>query len=215
MKKYTFKVKEHEEYGGLGFTPSWYPNGDPLPGMTVAHDILEHFPKDDGSAEGEFLALGAALYIRGETGYMQRNGNVNGPKEHLAADLPMVWDYHTNRDRRTTIKPCGLVRDEDLMEQCREIVQIGVRNMRDEDRQAPDAETQERIARWIAKGYKRASVRYAKHGAYEIAYSVFQKIEEQADRCLRGAEEGMILTVSLNLNNLNVSVDCDYPQDEY
>jgi len=61
MKRYTFEVAEHEEYGSLGFKPSWYPKGDPLGGMAVAHDILEHFPKDDGSAEGEYMALGASL----------------------------------------------------------------------------------------------------------------------------------------------------------
>ena len=66
MKVYTFKVEEHEEYGSLGFKPSWYPNGAPLGGMTAAHDILEHFPNDNGGAESEFLALGAALWIRGD-----------------------------------------------------------------------------------------------------------------------------------------------------
>lgn len=50
MKTYVFTVKEHEEFGGLGLAPRWYPNGDPLGGMAAAH--VEHFPGDAGDTEG-------------------------------------------------------------------------------------------------------------------------------------------------------------------
>jgi hypothetical protein len=217
MKRYQFTVKEHEEYGTMGFAPKWYPNGDPLGGMAVAHDILSHFPKDDGSAEGEFQATGADLFIRGESGYFQRQGNVNEPKVHLAAEFAMTWGYHTQRDRRTAVKPVGLVRDKDLMEQCRQIVRLGVKNMKDDESglPLPTAEDQERIARWYAKGYVRARRRYRNLDAYSVAYQLFGPIEEKADMALKHAEEGMILTVLVDYRKLEVKVWCDYPEDEW
>lgn len=217
MKTYQFTVKEHEDYGTLGFAPKWYPNGDPLGGMAVAHDILSHFPKDDGSAEGEFQATGADLFLRGETGYFERNGNVNEAKVHLAAEFAMTWGYHTQRDGRTAVKPVGLVRDTELMDTCREIVALGVQNMKDEESSLPlpSAEDQERIARWYAKGYVRAQKRYRRHYAYDVAYQLFQTIEEKADMALTRADAGMILTVTVDYKKLEAHVECDYPEDDY
>lgn len=215
MTTYKFEVAEHEDFGTKGFRPTWYPQGDPLGGMGVAHDILEHFPKDDGGAEGEFMALGASLFIRGESGYFQRNGRVHSAEENLASDFPEIWNHMVYEDRRTHVKPCGSVRDEDLMERCREIVRLGVRELREREHdQIPDREARERMARWFAKGYKKAERRYRQHGAYAMAYQLFSPIEEQAERCLKYADEGMVLTVCVNVKRLNVSVSCEYPQEE-
>ncbi len=200
----------------MGFRPSWYPNGDPLGGMAVAHDILSHFPGDDGSAEGEFLATGADLFIRGDSGYFQRNGNVNPPEKHLSAELGMIWNYHVHRDGRTFVKPCGLTGDQDLMDKCRHIVALGVEGMKDnyDHLTPPDAEAQERIARWYAKGYVKARKRYRNLDAYSVAYQLFGPIEEKADEALKRADEGMVLTVLVDYKRLEVKVWCDYPEEE-
>ncbi len=215
MKTFLFTVKEHPEYGGKGFAPKWYPNGDPLPGMAVAHDILEHFAHDDGSAEGEMQALGACMLIRGESGYFQRNGNANSTEQHLAADFPEIWRYHTDRDNRTAVRPCGLIRNSDVMDMAREAVRLGVKELREmECDNLPTAEDCERFARWMGKGYMRAQKRY-KNRVHAVAYRVFQEIEEKADKALQHAEEGMILTVRVDFINLECSLDCDYPYDPY
>jgi len=205
MKTYTFEVAEHEEFGGLGFRPKWYPQGDPLGGMGVAHDILEHFPKDDGSAEGEYMALGASLFIRGQGGYP-----MNGTSEqNIASDLPTVWGV------QSYVRDCALSKDPDLMERAREAVghfrKEGTYMDRD---QRPSEESYERIARWIAKGYQRARKRYAKQGASRITWDLFKPIEDAAEKALKYADEGMILTVCVDFKNVKVRVDCDYPAEE-
>jgi len=216
MKTYKFTVAENEQYGGLGFKPSWYPNGDPLSGMAVAHDILEHFAHDQGDAEGEFQALGAALFIRGDSGYFQRNGNVNSPEKHIGSDLSNIWQLHTDRDGRNNLRPCGVMCYHETMDQCRDVVKEGLKEFEEREQTEPSLRDCELIARWIAKGYKRAqSQRYAKHDSYTIAYSLFDPIAEQADKALKHAEEGMVLTVRVDFKALKVAVSCDYPQEEY
>lgn len=209
-KRYKFTVAEHADYGTLGFKPSWYPAGDPLGGMAVAHDILEHFPKDDGSAEGEYQALGAALWIRGESGYFQRQGNVNSPEVHLASDFPMIWRI------QCYVKECPLVKDSKLMEQCRGIVRLGVKNIQEESSDTtPSSIAQENMARWIAKGYKRAEKRYKGTSSYTVAYRLFQAIEEASDKALAHAENGMELVVKVDYKNMECSTYMDYPEDSF
>ncbi len=207
-KRYKFTVAEHREYGSLGFKPSWYPAGDPLGGVAVAHDILEHFPKDDGSAEGEYQALGAALWIRGDSGYFQSRGNANPPAAHLASDFPMIWRI------QGYVKECPLVRDTVLMAQCREIVRLGVKNIQEESSTTtPSAIAQENIARWIAKGYKRAQKRYKDVGSWTVAEMLFRGIQEAADKALTHAEQGMELVVSVDFKNLEFRSFLDYPEE--
>ncbi len=202
-RTYTFTVAEHREFGTLGFKPSWYPQGDPLGGMVVAHDILEHFPKDDGSAEGEYQALGAALYLRGTGGYGW-NGTA---EENIASDLPMIWGI------QAYVRPCHKVRAADLLDRCREAVRLAIKEMRYsfDEPDLPSAESRENIARWIAKGYKRAERRYRRHSTGSIVWSLFKPIQDQADKALQHAEEGMVLTVRVNVRDYMVSVDLDYP----
>jgi hypothetical protein len=216
MKKYIFKIKEHPEYGTLGFVPSWYPGGDPLSGMAVAHDILEHFPHDDGSAEGEYMALGASLFIRGDSGYYGHKGGNSNPAENIASDLPMVWSTHRFQHFRETIKPCGLCRDSEILEQAREAITHWLKECEYMDEsEKPDAETCERVARWIAKGYQKARKRYREHNCHSIAWSLFRPIEEEADKALKHADEMMELTVWVDFKNLTVKVCCDYPSGMY
>mgnify|MGYP001599717771 CR=1 FL=1 len=204
MKSYTFEVAEHEEFRTLGFKPSWYPKGDPLGGIGVAHDILEHFPKDDGSAEGEYMALGASLWIRGHAGYYQ-NGTA---AENIASDLPMVWGIQSH------VKPCGLSRDSEGIEQAREAVKHWAREFKYmEGSKLPSHEERERVARWIAKGYKRAQTRYRGIPSYKLAYDVFKPIEDAAEKALKYAEAGMVLTVCVDVSHCKVRVSCDYPNE--
>lgn len=47
-----------------GWVPEGYQNVDPIDGLGVAHDTLEHFENYDGSINGEFEALGSILFVR-------------------------------------------------------------------------------------------------------------------------------------------------------
>lgn len=213
MKTYTFTVAEHEEYGGLGFKPSWYPNGDPLPGMAVAHDILEHFPGDDGSVEGELQALGASLYIRGESGYTARY-SMHPVEKHIGADFPLLWEHMQHEDHRDMVKECPKVRESSLLEQCRECVRYGVNDIEgNEVDPLPSKECRERMACWLAVGFKRAEKRY-KGKCYEVAWSLFQPIQQEAGKLLKHAEEGMVLTVQVDFQRHKTHVSCDYPEGD-
>lgn len=214
MKRFVFDVAKHEEYGELGLRPKWYPTGDPLSGMAAAHDILEHFPKDDGSTEGELMALGASIFIRGDGGWSSKYRRYDSVRDP-AADIPQVWGYMLDRENRTTLKPCGLSRDSFGVETGRAIVAEGMRELRhqyeDADSQ-PDAETRERMARWIARGYAKAQRRYSRviGGACAVA-SLFMTIERECDEALKRADEGMQLSVYVNALRCGCRVECDYP----
>lgn len=205
MKLYKFTVARHEEYGMMGLKPVWYPNGDPLTGMAAAHDILEHFPKDNGNAEGEWQALGASLWIRGNAGYYQ-NGT---PESNIASDLPEVWSI------QPYARACGLSRDLEIMEQARSAVAHWMDEERTRDNDSlPSSADQENVARWIARGYQRAKRRYRASDCHSICYNLFQPIQEACDRELKHADEGMELTVRVDFKNLEASVTCDYPTEE-
>ena len=45
--KYEFIAEEHEEFGMLGWKLKDCPGMGPLTGITVAHDILEHFSREE------------------------------------------------------------------------------------------------------------------------------------------------------------------------
>ena len=222
MKTYKFTVKEHKELGMLGFAPQWYPNGDPLSGMAVAHDILEHFPNDEGEAEGEFMALGASYRIRGETGYFQRNGNVNTPAQHLASDFPMIFDITEQQRGSTRIKPCLKKArvDPEIREMFQRIIEYAKEELAEQEREEVlYQEDEQHIINWLTLGYVKAEQRYSwkkyRFDFYSLAHVLFQSIEEQADRLLKRAEEGMELTVRVNLRQLEATCELDYAEDSY
>lgn len=216
MKVYTFNVKEHREYGSLGFAPSWYPSGDPLGGMAVAHDILEHFPKDDGSAEGEFMALGASLWIRGEAGYYS-NGT---PEENVASDFPLIFDvvnYQSNCPSFRT--PPRHRADEHVEELADNVLQKASKLLREEREISIHQTDRDKIARWLTYGYVKAYRRYKaidRHfSPYEVCYSLFKPIQDKADNLLKVASEGMQLQVKVNYKQLDVQLTLDYMEDLY
>jgi hypothetical protein len=220
-KTYKFHVKEHPEFGTLGLAPSWYPDGDPLGGMGAAHDILEHFTPDAGGAEGEFMALGAAYRIRGETGYMQRNGNVNPPESHIAADFQEIFRAIEEMNGHTRIKPCPKTPklEEEAEEAFLKILDKAKENLKEMDAEDTlDTRDEANVLAWMAYGYRKAGARFAKYskrgiGFHELAYCLFSDIEQKADMALKMAEEGMVLNVNVDIPNLEVRVALDYPED--
>lgn len=207
--QHTFTVEEHKEYGSLGFTPTWYPAGEPLQGVAVAHDILEHFPGDDGSPEGEYQALGACLYIRGQNYF--RHGS---PAENISADLPRIWETLRYRDNRTHVRVCPPVKSL-VLEEAREAIehfQSEVGQYKDAHYEKPTAADYTAMVRWIAKGYNQAKRRYP--NVVSVRERLFIPIEQQADARLKHAEPGQILTVSIDWVNLEVSLSCEYPYEE-
>lgn len=220
MRKLEFEVATHEEYGSLGFRPKWMPNADPLSGVAVAHDALEHFPDDDGSTEAELMALGASMYIRGDgTGYYGRTGHgSSNEKDHVGSEFVNIWSLHLNRDGRSRIAECPTRRmDADLNDRTRDIIAEGMKDIRDayDLDTRPTAEDQKNMCYWLARGYYKARRRYAHViGGQSSMTDLFIQIEERADRALKYAEEGMVLTVKINAKRCGVELSCAYPEEE-
>jgi hypothetical protein len=93
-REYRFFRTSHADQEGwllAGAPLSYYPLG----AMGVAHDILEHSPDDRGSALEEFMALGAALYIRGDGSYWSYHRDP--PAYHIAGDIVDVLARGTRK----------------------------------------------------------------------------------------------------------------------
>jgi hypothetical protein len=224
MKPFRFEVAMHEDYGELGLRPKWYPTGDPLGGMAAAHDILEHFPNDDGSTEGELMALGASLHVR-QDGGATTDGPYSRPftDRDVEADFPTLWCYNLDREDGRALRTAPRVQDADAVERARAIAREGLRLVRtkygetDEDGEERLTFSDDEInqwAAWLAYGYVRAQRRY-RHviGGVCALASLFMGIAREAERALKRAEEGMILTVHVNVTHHHYRVDCDYPKD--
>jgi hypothetical protein len=194
MTSYRFTVREHEEYGGLGLAPNWYAAGDPLGGMAAAHDILEHFPNDDGSTRGELLALGAAFFVRGEAGFFGRGSSIHECWKHVASDFPtlrMRSEWHVPHCPYRARVPAHV----------REWIRLCVQEIRESlpvecDGLVLSVSEEQNIPLWLAKGYAMARARYA--NSPSVAVCLFEEIETECDRALLHAQEGDEVTVSVN-----------------
>jgi hypothetical protein len=218
-----FVCELNHDTGELGWRPIWQPSFDPLAGMTVAHDTLEHFPDDDASAEDEFQALGASTYIRGITHwYSSRPWGCSDPAMNIASDIPdillrdrdLVW---TIRDPRRTLP----LQNDDAETIIREAVAEGVsfynRDFLAEDDQLDEdtlARLEKRISGWMRRGYARAARRYRQIDRYSLA-ALFTEIMDEADRLLRCCDGvGEQLRVMVNLRRCRAQLDMIPPELE-
>lgn len=188
---YTFTCEEHCEFGSNGWKIEGVQNADPLSGMGVAHDILEHYPGAgaDMSVDGELMALGASFYVREYTKNMHSLG------ANAAADLPdimrNVWDgYMRLGDPGRTVPIKAEYEIDNALEAFRKEAECDVdiySNFNNEQAL--------RIRGWMRKGYRLAAKRWKNCGSMR---SLFDEIEAEADKRLKHAELGERLTVSLH-----------------
>lgn len=216
-----FICEEHPEFGSLGLRPLAMPEADALPGMTVAHDLLEHFPGDDGSVEAEFMALGASYWLRCESGFNESRSRVNRDQaENIAADFPEL--YRHIRDEGFTLTDPGHVEpieDENTDAALRRCARMGVDETAQEETYNTDEEPDEvlvafcsdqsveRITGWLRKGYIRATERFDGHDAFTLAEEVFGTIEKRLDDWLKMGHEGTEVEITIDLENYNVSIE--------
>lgn len=186
-KTYVFECAEHEDFGTLGWRLKGNSNADPLQGMAVAHDILEHAPNGDMGVEDELMALGASFYVRKYTTNMHSLG------ANVASDIPEVL-------RHAKYEGMGL-RDPGRTAEC--LHEADIYDMFDslakECQYDPDLkemltkETKRRIRGWMRKGVRMAERRLAKADTRTL----FDNIMRVADEKLKYAERGDILQVKL------------------
>lgn len=216
-RKHVFVCEEHKEYGAKGWRPKNIPNFDPLSGMAIPHDVLEHFADDDGDAEGEFQALGAALFVRGDGGYWDGRhvGNRN-VGENVGSDFPMVFSLVLNGDVQFEAPPKTKRCAEHVEEWIETAVNYGVKISVDEffdyaiEKDPSFSKQIKTWAKWaegwLRVGYRRAQERYKAIGAAGIC-KIFRQIQEEADRALKHAEIGDELRITVNVAKRFVDVE--------
>jgi hypothetical protein len=215
-----FACENDKDYGGKGFKPLWVPNANAFQGMTCAHDILEHTADDPGPAEGECMAMGACVYVRGLNGWFYENlpGNVNTPATHLAGTLMgTMRDTRHNGDladpgrtRRIRTEPYAEDLIQEALIQARKDFAVEYQG----DVEPLTCEEMRRIEGWMRLGYRLAVRRYGVIGESEVGY-LFTRIGRRIDELLKRADEGMELVVRVKVHECNFRADLDYPKDPY
>jgi hypothetical protein len=120
--------------------------------VTIPHDLLDHFPDDDGSVEHEFMAIGAMSYNFGDSPF-----NANGEWFNLLSDMTdvflTVYYYYCNLERDLRIAP-------DSEPEFNHLQELVLANFKAEDIVEDLAYISEGI-RWVNFGYAQAQLRYA------------------------------------------------------
>lgn len=208
---------------GIGWLPMWVKDKDidPSEGLTIAHDILEHMVDNKGGAEGEFMALGAMLWTRGESGwfYSRKQPYYRSIPQMFSGDVAMILEKIANGHQSLCCpgRTRSLGEDYDHWENdIEEAVTLGINEFHlnfGEHTELPfDEDTiLDRIMGWMRKGFHKAVNYYSKHGLHyeEVAY-LFDKIVEETNRYKpHNHFDGQIMTVRINYKTQDVSVSVD------
>jgi len=195
--RYNFVIREHEEFGTLGLQLKDCPGMDPLPGLGTAHDIVEHFPKGNDSIKDEFLALGASLYVRGDTGHYQANGNTNSPGQHIASDMSNIFGHYAYESYQFPpyVKTKKLDSDwiEEEIDKCISAFREELEYEKDLADHMP-ANWQKILQSYLRLGYRKAAKRW---GDAYIALSLFCHIEQNVEKILRNYQEDTEVSIFL------------------
>ena len=209
--RYKFVCENHDDYGTLGWRLESHPDFDPLQGMAVAHDCIEHFPDGDESPSDEFQALGAAFRIRGLGGFFN---NVHTPESNIASDMPEIFQHIVNEDMGLSEPPKSAyspMRDSEIETSLNTIVIEGLKLIKDQRQGYDDgiqasfvSEFRRKAVAWLRHGFRRAGSRY-RNRLNEMVW-MFETIQKESDKYLQDAEEGDKLTVQILLKSCSVDV---------
>lgn len=215
--RYTFTCAEHEEYGHLGWKLSNMPAFDPLGGMGVAHDVLEHRRGDD-STTGELMALGVSMHVRGSDYYAMKGRIHTRPSYHMSGEIGALF-CHISDGEWIPLQDTKLYRlsprccdHEDIMAEIEATVELVKKHFIEEDRPEISLSAQDEInlRSWLARGYSHALRRYRGIPHYQLL-EMFCEIERRADQLLKDAWQGCELIVDVkNRTGVHVYLKGDY-----
>jgi len=200
-----FVAKVHPDYGTLGWQPTWMPEADPLGGMAVAHDVLEHFPGDRGDAQGEFEALGAALWVRGQGHWWATYTPqiYTDPGHNLGAEYPDILMHVAYEGHG--LEPPKALGSRPLDAEVEEWISEAWRTGRD-GLEAGDPlfepELEPIVRQLVRRGYRRARRRYRGCSPWDLAWlfdQIRRRAEEERDRREEADEQGAELVVRVRL----------------
>lgn len=208
MRYHIFNIVQNDESGMLGFQFEGRRWADPLGGMAAIHDVLEHMRDDDGSVEGELMAMGASFLVRGEEFYAISGSYNTSPGYHWSAELAEQIRYMDDSGRRTLRDPGKVpLGDDNVTAWTDEAIEEARRNWLSENDDmelpawlAPGPESF-KIHGWVRKGYMRAVRRYRKLNPFNgFLAQTFRTAEKELDAILRRADEGQRVSVGFDFS---------------
>jgi len=217
MRTHRFICEKQADSDLLGWRLSTQRGFDPLGGMAVAHDILEHFPDSTDSVADELQALGAELYIRGNTGYWKHRGSCQEPARHMCANIPELLRYVLRPDKGLPAPPpCNLNQQDGktFQHHALKFTAAFPHYVKSEDFGGADVNSYlTDLIGWIKIGYRRAGKRYARVDR-DALMRLFCSIEDQAAQLLTSAVPGAVLEVSVSLTNCTSQVKLSSSKSE-
>lgn len=210
---YRFVCAEHEEFGSLGWKLQNMPAFDPLPGMGVAHDILEHLPHDDSTA-GELMALGAMFHVRGEDYFVNKGRAYHRPSYHCHGEIAELLNKIDNGEW-IALRDCPHLKthsDEYVQLEIDDTIDLVKKYLRDDlsNGYEMDKATEDKVRGFLAHGYRSAVRRY-RHVDRSVLLDTFNEIEERADNALKHVDKGEVLKVKLVWKS-GIITDARYPE---
>lgn len=190
--------REDKDRGFWGLCLANRPHFDPGDGRTIAHDVLEHFPDDDGSMEHEYLALGALMHVRDGSAWLH-----DGPFPSrttlgytLASETIEQFHYH-GADYQMRLPPRHRPVDPDdeveeaIQEAARLAPKLLAAKFHYDDRdigQVAWLQDPSLFAGWLRAGYVRARRRYRGYSSLDLHYT-FRDIARVVNAWLDAAKQ--------------------------
>lgn len=189
--------------------PGWQvqeiPGFHPVPAIMVPHDLIEHEPRSPSTPEEEFKAVGAALYLRGETEFFSANGLGDFIPAMIAGAMEPLFFHILNGNTPTS--PYQTVRSaaQPLKNAKSEMTLIAfaaktVENLsrkydQDPAKVAVIQATMANFLGWARIGYRRAQKRFQNVDRKRLNASYVQ-IWKLAEQYLNIAQDGDVLTIT-------------------
>lgn len=184
-KAVEFVCEEDEERGYFGWRQAGQSGFDPVPGLGVAHDLLEHFPGGTDSMADEFQAFGAAMFVRYDGCYT--GWSHNHSFAHHMSDLEDVLKPAIQSGYRLEPPPPTRPLEEHHERELERYVvnaRKGAANACEIWGPLPDDDIEQIVTDsvgWIRTGYRRARRRYQRYYASHVART-FEAIIEKVDK---------------------------------
>ena len=203
---------EDHESGAKGFRVRGMGFTEPGGAMTLAHDLLEHFPNDKGTLEEELIAHGAMLHIR----HPYYWGGNTKTAEAIGGGFEFIDSYF--RDTGASFRPCGKTKplSDDLEYELESIYLAGLTSFDNNDQEVASwMNDQEAVMGWLRKGYRKAVRRYAAmHAIGGTPVEFFWELERNINRILsRHLVTGDQFKVILNFKRFSINIEEFYERE--
>lgn len=196
-KVHSFTLREHEDFGTMGWVLDRKPYFDPMDGMGVAHDVLEEFPNGGEQPHDELMAMGALIYGRGS---MSGAFNRRPLHEVVGSELHEMMRHVYDEDNYYLAEAPKTRRLPEDFEDIEDTIQGAIQYAREyfprtiesgeftEEAVAEIVEWLPHAENWLRIGFRRARRRFEPHwDGCDVAY-MFDRIRDEVDLILKREE---------------------------